>query len=217
MTWLNIISLVISLCAISLTVYGLYATRRHNRLSVIPHITGCSNITNNPDGVIFSYDVSNNGIGPARITKFILFREGKEYPKGKGDYLESLILEHLGNRISYQINYTFNFGTKASLKAGITQQIATIFFPGMTKADYEKINGILNGMDMRIEYESFYGAPDHFDTREYYLCWLALHAESTREMKPNAIQQNQAGQSAARTAQAKSAASEQKQKHDYEE
>jgi hypothetical protein len=36
-------------------------------------------------------------------------------------------------------------------------------------------------------------------------------------METNAIQQNQASQAAACTAQAKSAASEQKQKHNYEE
>jgi hypothetical protein len=36
-------------------------------------------------------------------------------------------------------------------------------------------------------------------------------------MDPNAIQQNQASQAAARTSQAKSAASEQRQKHNYEE
>jgi hypothetical protein len=46
---------------------------------------------------------------------------------------------------------------------------------------------------------------------------LALHAESARELEANAIQQNQAGQAAAWTAQAKSAASEQKQERRYEE
>jgi hypothetical protein len=55
------------------------------------------------------------------------------------------------------------------------------------------------------------------DALPSHLCWLALHAESAREMEPNTIQQNQASQAAARTSQAKSAASEQKQKHDYEE
>ena len=163
---LNIISLVISLCAVSLTAYGLYSTWRHNRLSVTPHITGCSNTNNAPEGVIFSYDVSNNGIGPARITKFMLFKDGEEFPKRNGDYVESLILEHLGKRIDYQIKFTFNFGTKASMKAGTTQRMAEILFPKTTKADHERIGNVVKGMDMRIEYESFYGVPDHFDTRE---------------------------------------------------
>jgi len=46
---------------------------------------------------------------------------------------------------------------------------------------------------------------------------LALYPESAREMEANAIQENQASQAAACTAQAKSAASEQQQKHNYEE
>jgi hypothetical protein len=163
---LNIVSLVISICAVSLTAYGLYATRRHNRLSVTPHIVGCSNIVYNPNDIIYSYDLSNNGIGPARIKKFILLKDDKEFPKGKGDYVESLIHEHLRNRINYQIKNTSNFGTKSSMRAGTTQRIAEIVFPGKIKSDLEKIASIVKGMDMRIEYESFYGVPDYFDTRE---------------------------------------------------
>jgi hypothetical protein len=44
-----------------------------------------------------------------------------------------------------------------------------------------------------------------------------LPAETARELEAKAIQQNQASQAAARTSQAKSAASEQKQECDYEE
>jgi hypothetical protein len=50
-----------------------------------------------------------------------------------------------------------------------------------------------------------------------HLIRLALYAESAREMEANAIQQNQASQAADGTSQAKSAASEQKQKCNYGE
>ena len=46
-----------------------------------------------------------------------------------------------------------------------------------------------------------------------HLIRLALHAESAREMEANAIQQNQAGQAAACTSQAISAASEQEKQN----
>ena len=81
---------IISACAICLTLYGLYATRRHYRLSMTPHITGCSNKNLTDQGFTLSYVVSNNGIGPARIKKFSLFHNGKIFPKGNGDYVESL-------------------------------------------------------------------------------------------------------------------------------
>jgi hypothetical protein len=50
-----------------------------------------------------------------------------------------------------------------------------------------------------------------------HLIPLASYAESAREMETNAIQQHQASQAAAYTAQAKSAATKQKQKRSYEE
>lgn len=100
----NIVTVVISLCAIALTSYGLYATRRHNRLSVTPHLTDYTNRLITNEGLILSYDISNNGIGPAKIKSFVLFREGKPYPRGKGDYVESFVREHLGNRLKYDVS-----------------------------------------------------------------------------------------------------------------
>jgi hypothetical protein len=44
-----------------------------------------------------------------------------------------------------------------------------------------------------------------------------LYAESARELEADAIQQHQANQAADWTAQAKSAACEQQQQHNYEE
>jgi hypothetical protein len=152
----TILSLLIALCAVLFTAYGLAATRRHNRLSVTPHLNGCSNSSTTNEGLVFSYDISNNGIGPARIKKFILFRDGKPFPKGNGDYVESLILEHLGEQLKYQITYSFNFGTDASLKSGDTCRIVEILFLEAKSQDKEKILKNLEGLDLCIEYESFY-------------------------------------------------------------
>jgi hypothetical protein len=54
-------------------------------------------------------------------------------------------------------------------------------------------------------------------TSAVHLIRLGLHAESARELEANAIQENQSRQATAQTAQAKSAAGEQQQKHSYEE
>jgi hypothetical protein len=166
MSAINIITWVISLCAISLTAYGLYATRRHNRLSVTPHLSGCRNKDMTSEGFWFSYDISNNGIGPAKIKKFILFRNGKISPKGKDDYVEALIHQHLGDQLNYQIVHQFNFGNDVSMKAGDTRCIVKIFFPGAKQADQENLLKRLEGLDAQIEYESFYGQKFIFDTKD---------------------------------------------------
>lgn len=153
----NVITIGISLCAIALTIYGLYATRRHNRLWVTPHLADYTNNSTTNEGLIIFYDISNNGIGPAKIKSFVLFREGKPFPRGKDDYVDSFIRAHLGNRLKYDIRHSFNFGDDDSLKAGDTRHVLNIFFPGAKSEDRGKILEMFGGIGLRIEYESFYG------------------------------------------------------------
>jgi len=157
MNAINVITIVISLCAIALTAYGLYATRRHNRLSVTPHLADYNNKSITNEGLIISYDISNNGIGPAKIKSFVLFREEKPFPRGNDDYVDSFVRAHLGNRLKYEVRHSFNFGNYDSLKAGDTRNVLNIFFPGAKSEDRGKILEMFGGIGLRIEYESFYG------------------------------------------------------------
>jgi hypothetical protein len=156
----------ISICAITLTVCGLYATMRHNMLSVTPHLDGCHNKDMTPEGFLFSYDISNNGIGPAKIKNFILYRNGKPTPRGNGDYIEAVIREHLGERVYHQIKRQFNIGNNSSIRAGNTIRIIELLFPTAKPEDVEKIIKELQEIDLRIEYQSFYGQKFVLDTRD---------------------------------------------------
>jgi hypothetical protein len=103
--------------------------------------------------------------GQQKLKNFVLFRDGKVFPKGKGDYVEALIREHLGNRLNYQILHQFNFGNDVSMKVGDTRCIAKVFFPGAKQNDQENILKNIEGLGMRIEYESFYGQKFIFDSK----------------------------------------------------
>jgi len=69
-TWLP---LVISVCAISLTIYQAYNTRRHTRLSVQPRLDWSVEIDG--DGQV-TYGLVNNGFGPALLTELTLLVDG---------------------------------------------------------------------------------------------------------------------------------------------
>lgn len=158
---------VTSVCAILLSLYALVSTRRHNRLSVTPHLADYTNKLTTNEGLTLTYDISNNGIGPARIKSFVLFRDGKAFPKkGEGDYVESFVREHLGKKLNYEIAHNFNFGEDDSLKAGDTRRMVQIFFPRAKPEDREKILALFDGIGIRIEYESFYGQKFVFDRRK---------------------------------------------------
>ena len=161
-------SIIISTCALALTFYGLWATRRHNRLSVTPHLCSFFHKLMKEDGLYLTYDLNNNGIGPARITKFILFRDGKEVAKVQDElfeYVDSVIKSHLKGRVGFRINHSFDFGYDVSMKAGETLRIVEIFFPDVKQEQREAVLKTIIGLDARIEYESFYGQKFAFDTR----------------------------------------------------
>jgi hypothetical protein len=70
-TWLP---LIISTCAISLTIYQAYNTRRHTRLSVQPRLDWTVNLQG--DGGI-AYSLTNDGFGPAILKQLNVKLDGE--------------------------------------------------------------------------------------------------------------------------------------------
>ena len=68
-------SAVVAVCALALTVWQAAISRRHNRLSVTPHLTTWTQ----PEEATGTYSVEilNNGIGPALIQSFSLQVDGQ--------------------------------------------------------------------------------------------------------------------------------------------
>jgi hypothetical protein len=172
---------VTSVCALVVSVASLWATRRHQRLSVTPHLADYTNKLTANEGLTLTYEISNNGIGPARIRSFVLFRDGKAFPKKKeDDYVEKFVHEHLGKKLNYQITHNFNFGEDDSLKAGDTRRMVQIFFPGAKSEDRKMILELFNGIGIRIEYESFYGQKFVFDRKTESKLNIPLQSDPTK-------------------------------------
>jgi hypothetical protein len=80
----NIATVIIALCAVFLTIYQIYATRKHNRLGVRPLLKIGWTTDENIDGVW----LKNLGLGPAIITNFSIKHKGKTTTtKDLADYL----------------------------------------------------------------------------------------------------------------------------------
>lgn len=88
-TWLP---LVISLCAISLTIFQATAARKHMRLGVAPKLDW--RITSEADDAALSVSLINVGFGPAAITHVTLHHDGAEVGPADGsscDRLDALL------------------------------------------------------------------------------------------------------------------------------
>lgn len=109
-------------------------------------------------GFVLSYDLSNNGIGPAKIKKFTLLVDKKPFPMpDNGDYIEKFVRENLKTGYIYEIRKSYNFGDHPSvIKSGATYRLVEIIFPGTKSTDKEEILKSFNPLGLCVEYESFY-------------------------------------------------------------
>ena len=75
---LSLTAIIISVCALFVTIFQSRQIVKHNKLSVTPHLTFDS-FVDEDEGTI-SLSISNTGVGPAIISEFILKDDGKKLP-----------------------------------------------------------------------------------------------------------------------------------------
>jgi len=158
---------VISVCALGLTIWTIQQTHRQNKLSARPHIVGNHNSDWNDTGCLYTYEISNHGIGPARLKRFILVLDGEafECPKDKHP-MEEFFAKHLTGKLEYKLLTTGVPNADYCMLAGQSYKIFNMLIPGVTMDDRVLIRDAMKGMDLRVEYESFYEEKFVFDTRD---------------------------------------------------
>lgn len=157
---------VISVCALGLTLWGIREGRRQNKLAARPHLVAHRKMDWNDDGCVFTYELCNHGFGPARLKKFILLLDDKpfECPKGK-DLVDEFFANRLSGKFEYSLPSTGVPNGGYSILPGHTYQVVKLLIPGLQRSEQSKLDGVFNGMDLRVEYESFHEEEFVFDTR----------------------------------------------------
>ena len=72
---IGIASIVIASCAVIVSVWHGWVTRKHNKLSCKPHLTTW-NYSAEKEGC-YAVELMNNGLGPALIKEFLIKVDGK--------------------------------------------------------------------------------------------------------------------------------------------
>ena len=156
---------IIAVCALVVAVYSIYATIRHNKLSVTPKLVRKTHRNRQDKGIVVTFDLSNHGLGPARIVGCDFFLKGKPF-SARYDPVEALIKAGLEGKVSYQIVSQGFPGRDYCLLVGENFRVAEIFLPGAKQSDEERLNEIFGRMNFRVEYESLYGVRYFLDTRD---------------------------------------------------
>ena len=148
-----IVSVFIAFLALFATVYQSHLARKHNRLSVAPHIEVHSEENDNT----FIITIRNDGFGPAILGTFNIY-ENNNLVAGDG---EALIKNAFANLHRCEILATETIRTPFVLPQGHTIQLVTLKFDDAIEPIDDYIESQLR---LEIKYQSFYGEEFNFDS-----------------------------------------------------
>jgi len=149
---------IIALCALLFTAYQIIVQRRHNILSVQPHITTFSNKNRNKEAAQLQVELMNNGLGPAFINEFQVYLDGK--PCEANVAIDSLLK-------NYQVKKQVSVLTDDyAMPSGEARSLISIIFPFKTEDDMEKMEKRLDRLDLLIKYSCAYGKTKTYDSRK---------------------------------------------------
>lgn len=168
------VSTIIALCALFVTIYEAWSIRRHNKLSVKPHITTFTyrhkNSNKSPSGETIStgtivIELLNNGLGPAVIQDFkVLFDNIDTGIKNIEDaetistrVLKGKIVNHKAFEI---FNKDYHFAAKEK------KCILQIVFPILKTQSFEDFVTLISRLSLVINYKSLYGKKFKYDSRD---------------------------------------------------
>lgn len=158
MDWVSISGLVIALCAFFATMYQAFLSRKHNRLSVRPHLNLDADLKNEPIGTVYSFRVTNCGIGPALIVDRYFTVDGVRFPfDGHGaDEVSALVSQVLARKYSYQLLEHGLPAINSALAPGETFNIARISVPILNSLMRDAVEAEIDRIDVVISYRSMY-------------------------------------------------------------
>lgn len=162
-SWLSInAAILIALCALFFTMYQTLATRKHNRLSVKPHLCFFTHKEFNDNETILKSTLHNNGLGPALIKSFQFYLDEKEIEVKNSDDFDPYIKKIL-EKLEYKHSFT-NLGKDYAMKAGEERDILVIKTPVTDKNEINEYLKPIERFDLKITFESMYGEKDEYDS-----------------------------------------------------
>ena len=146
---LNIISIVIAVCAVFLTLFQAYSTNYHNRISSLPLVQTGVDVFE--DGKITLY-FENAGNGPAIVTDFEV--AGKKAVSVRPVVSEFVKINNL-NSEEFEL-LTTEFPGRLIIKAGSKLEVATFYLKDKNSESYEAVSFVVNKLPITLCYISLY-------------------------------------------------------------
>lgn len=153
---------VAAVCAGIVTLCEIHATRKHNRLSVKPFLTDHTYTVYTNNGATESFELTNNGLGPALIKKFEVIMDGVPLQYKDEDGLQEQIQKFLP---AGKITHIKIFTNLSAIPANEKNLILQIAVPSSDVSKCKKLQDLAPKISLRIEYESMYGEKQVYCSR----------------------------------------------------
>ncbi|HGF3679921.1 hypothetical protein [Vibrio parahaemolyticus] len=140
---------IIASCALVFTAWQFSIQRKHNRVSVTPHLFSFRDRKRNVDSATITVSLMNNGLGPAFIHKFEVYLDGKV---SDPDAAVKAVFGEPDGHFKYTV-----LGDDFALAPGQEVVLITVPFPIETGSDIKEMERELDRLEVVITYKSAYG------------------------------------------------------------
>lgn len=162
-----IMAVLIALITGIFTAYQAFLTRKHNRLSVKPHITTWINEDSADGYYILCCNVMNNGIGPAVIKDYSVFYDGTKIGSNQDrKALEAAIEEKIKTQTGIIRQKIEVFGRDYPFPAGAQQTLLEIQIATNLRFDKKPYQDFIDKFDADFIYHSMYGEQFTYSTKD---------------------------------------------------
>jgi len=164
-------ALLVSICALFLTINQSMATRRHNRLSVTPHLTSFTDHkrdSENSDLRVITFTLTNNGLGPAIIDRYELLQDRKVIDDLSPDNLVKIATKVLPIAILADCCYFSVLRKGYVLAKDEVITVAKIKYAPTIHDDPKKLDEALQSFHIRVTFESIYRKSFSYDSRDHF-------------------------------------------------
>lgn len=146
-------SVIIALCALIFTLWHAHQVRKHNRISVTPHLATWTHTDQDNHSVVV--ELMNNGIGPAMIN-FVELRVDDKPVVGEETELVSKALKILFPNYEYTSHQSY-FSDGYVMAEKEKRPFVAVKFFGERVPTAEEVSHAMKRSRLIIEYQSMYG------------------------------------------------------------
>jgi len=161
------IAVIIASVAALFSGYQALLSRKHNRLSVKPHLTTSRYGVSDKDKYTLTFCLENNGLGPAIIFDYNVFFDDKKIGDNYNNKDLQLAIEtKIQNQKNIRNNTIMTLGLESAFPSGRKETLLAIHVDKTLNFDEELYQKFLDRFDLEIIYKSIYNEKFSLSTKD---------------------------------------------------